>query len=151
MGGFHGLRPELKQDSQGDEQDGLLKGIYVIREFCLEKKTNLFLVREKMLQQNDQWRALIYKLLDYRIIHNCANALTHKSQTGTFQAFAIDIGCYAHLRKLQNKFTEIDVSSSEAKEAMRSAPILEAAQLDSLLASAPSNAEEAMLKTEDEG
>ncbi|WHQ69250.1 hypothetical protein [Methylorubrum extorquens] len=41
---------ELKQDSKGDEQDDLLKGIYIIREFCLEKKTNLFLVRERMLQ-----------------------------------------------------------------------------------------------------
>ncbi len=27
---------ELKQDSKGEEQDDLLKGIYVIREFCLE-------------------------------------------------------------------------------------------------------------------
>lgn len=42
---------ELKQDSKGEEQDDLLKGIYIIREFCLEKKTNLFVVKERMLQQ----------------------------------------------------------------------------------------------------
>lgn len=29
---------ELKQDSQDDEQDDLLKGIYTLREFCLQKK-----------------------------------------------------------------------------------------------------------------
>lgn len=48
---------ELKQvqDSKGDEQDDLLKGIYAIREFCLEKRTNLFVVQERMLQQNDEW------------------------------------------------------------------------------------------------
>ena len=53
---------ELKQDSKGDEQDELLKGIYAIREFCLEKETNLFVVQERMLQQNDEWRALFNRL-----------------------------------------------------------------------------------------
>jgi|tagenome__1003787_1003787.scaffolds.fasta_scaffold20909143_3 hypothetical protein len=40
---------ELKQDSKGEEQDDLLKGIYIIREFCLEKRTSLFVVQERML------------------------------------------------------------------------------------------------------
>ncbi|MBZ9566378.1 hypothetical protein [Modicisalibacter tunisiensis] len=115
---------ELKQDSQDQEQEGLLKGIYLIREFCLERKTNIFNISEELLKRNDQIRGLIYRLLDYRIIHNCGSALTHKSQAGTFQAFAIDIGCYAHLRKLEGRFNEIDVSTSQAKERMRSAPIL---------------------------
>ena len=106
---------ELKQDSKGEEQDDLLKGIYIIREFCLQKKTNVFVVPERMLQQNDEWRALFYRLLDYRIIHSCASAITHKSQEGTYQAFAIDIGCYANLRKLQDRFNEIDVSSPKSR------------------------------------
>lgn len=139
---------ELKQDSKGDEQDDLLKGIYIIREFCLEKKTNLFVVKEQMLQQNDTWRALIYRLLDYRIIHNCANALTHKSVEGTYQAFAIDIGCYAHLRKHHNRFTEIDVSDPNSKEKMRSAPVLESSKLTSLIEAAPQNVEAELLKEE---
>jgi Kef-type K+ transport system membrane component KefB len=33
--------------------------------------------------------------------------LTHKTLAGTYQAFAIDIGCYAHLRKLQGRFTQL--------------------------------------------
>ena len=45
---------ELKQDSKGEEQDDLLKGIYIIREFCLERRTNVFVVPERMLQQNDE-------------------------------------------------------------------------------------------------
>ncbi|WP_262299298.1 hypothetical protein [Microvirga sesbaniae] len=137
---------ELKQDSKGDEQDDLLKGIYIIREFCLEKKTNLFVVQERMLQQNDTWRALIYRLLDYRIIHSCAVALTHKSLEGTYQAFAIDIGCYAHLRKLHNRFTEIDVASPDAKEKMRSAPALDSSKLAALVEAAPANVETALLE-----
>ncbi len=136
---------ELKQDSKGDEQDDLLKGIYIIREFCLEKKTNVFNVRERMLQQNDEWRKLFYRLMDYRIIHSCANALTHKSQEGTYQAFAIDIGCYAHLRKLQDRFTEIDVSLGDAKERFRSAPILDESKLASLFAAVPENVEAELL------
>ena len=140
---------ELKQDSKGDEQDDLLKGIYIIREFCLDRKTNLFLVRERMLQQSDEWRALFNRLLDYRIIHNCATALTHKSQEGTYQAFAIDIGCYAHLRKLQDRFTEIDVSSPSAKDQMRSAPLLDQAKLMALFESVPKNVEAALLEAEE--
>jgi hypothetical protein len=136
---------ELKQDSKDDEQDDLLRGIYAIREFCLEKKTNLFVVLERMLQQNDEWRALFNRLMDYRIIHNCATALTHKSQPGTYQAFAIDIGCYAHLRKLQGRFSEIDVSSSKAKDQMRSAPILDKEKLQATLGSAPQDVAHALL------
>lgn len=101
-----------------------------------------------MLQQNDTWRALFYRLLDYRIIHSCATALTHKSQPGTFQAFAIDIGCYAHLRKLQDRFVEVDISSHDAKEKMRSAPVLEESKLSSLFGTAPANVEAALLDTE---
>lgn len=136
---------ELKQDSQEDEQVDLLRGIYLIREFCFAKKTNIFLVRERDLQQNDQWRALFYRLLDYRIIHQCASTLTHKSTTvGNYSAFAIDIGCYAHLRKHTGRFSEIDVSDPEAKDKMRSAPILEQAELNTVYESLPDNIEEAL-------
>ena len=138
---------ELKQDSKVDEQDDLLKGIYTIREFCLGKKTNIFLVEEKMLKQNDDWRALFNRLMDYRIIHNCATALTHKSQPGTYQAFAIDIGCYAHLRKHQRRFSEIDVAYSKAKDQMRSAPILDAVTLQETFRLVPSDVERALLES----
>jgi len=141
---------ELKQDSKGEEQDELIKGIYIIRSFCLDRKTNIFVVAERMLQQHDEWRNLIYRLLDYRIIHNCASALTHKSLEGTYQAFAIDIGCYAHLRKLQARFTEIDVSSADAKDRMRSAPMLDAAKLAELVKSAPVDIEEALAAQDEE-
>jgi hypothetical protein len=136
---------ELKQDSKGEEQDDLLKGIYIIREFCLEKRTNVFVVPERMLQQNDEWRALFYRLLDYRIIHSCASTITHKSQEGTYQAFAIDIGCYANLRKLKDRFTEVDVSIEDAKEQMRSAPILDGKILEQKIQQAPAKIEEALL------
>jgi len=141
---------ELKQDSKLDEQDDLLKGIYAIREFCLDKKTNVFMVEERMLKQSEEWRALFNRLMDYRIIHNCATALTHKSQPGTYQAFAIDIGCYAHLRKLQGRFGEVDVSSSKAKEQMRSAPILDGSKLQATIKSAPQDVEEALLSGDEE-
>ena len=121
---------ELKQDSKIDEQDDLLKGIYAIREFCLTRQTNVFLVEERTLQQNNQWRALFNRLMDYRIIHNCATALTHKRQPGTYQAFAIDIGCYAHLRKLKGRFTEVDVGDPGSKDQMRSSPIFDIFRLE---------------------
>jgi hypothetical protein len=92
---------ELKQDSQADEQDVLIAGIYVLREFCLSKKTNVFLVPEQLLQQEEAWKSLFSRLVDYRIIHQAGSALTHKSQPGNYQAFAIDIGCYAHFRKME--------------------------------------------------
>lgn len=136
---------ELKQDSEGGEQDTLMKGIYVLREFCLKKQANVFVVSERMLQQRDDLRNLVNRLLDYRIIHNAGSALTHKSQQGTYQAFAIDIGCYAHLRKLDGRFSELDLSGTDAKEKMRSAPILDEREFATLWGSAPQNAEAALL------
>jgi hypothetical protein len=136
---------ELKQDSQIDEQNILIAGIYVLREFCLTKKTNVFLVPEQLLQQEEEWKTLFSRLVDYRIIHQAGSALTHKSQPGNFQAFAIDIGCYAHLRKMEGRFNEIDVSKSAAKDQMRSAPVLNTGDLQALFKSVPFNAE-AVLK-----
>ncbi|MGJ4945710.1 hypothetical protein ACQR1W_34475 [Bradyrhizobium sp. HKCCYLS1011] len=136
---------ELKQDSQIDEQDVLISGIYVLREFCLNKKTNIFLVPEQLLQQDENWRTLFNRLVDYRIIHQAGSALTHKSQPGNFQAFAIDIGCYAHFRKMEGRFNEIDVSRPNAKDQMRSAPVLSLVDLQTLYKSVPANVE-AILK-----
>lgn len=141
---------ELKQDSEGREQDILIRGIYVLRKFCIDRKTNVFLVSEQMMQQEDQIRGLIYRLLDYRVIHSAGSALTHKSQSGTFQAFAIDIGCYANMRKLHGRFTELDLADSSARERMRSAPVLDVVLFDELWTKAPANTEAALLEEEEE-
>jgi hypothetical protein len=140
---------ELKQDSEGVEQSVLIKGIYVIRQFCIDRKTNLILVAESVLQQNDRIRALLYRLLDYRIIHSAGSAITHKSQPGTYHAMAIDIGCYAHMRVLSGKFYEIDLSATDAKEKMRSAPILDDKGFSALWDNAPGNVDEAGLKAQE--
>lgn len=140
---------ELKQDSADNEQAELIRGIYVLRKFCIDKRTNIIMVPEEMMQQEDLIRALLYRLLDYRIIHSTGTALTHKSSPGTYQAFAIDIGCYAHMRKLQGRFNEIDFTDTSGRERMRSAPILNKAQLEELWSTAPADAENA-LRSEDE-
>ena len=142
---------DLKQDSEGAEQSALIKGIYVLRKFCVtDKKSNVFLVAESTLQSNDRIRGLLYRLLDYRIIHSVASAVTHKSLSGTYHAFAIDIGCYAHMRVLDKKFTEIDLAEADAKERLRSGPTLEENAFDDLWKNAPANAEDA-LKDQDVG
>lgn len=141
---------ELKQDSEGGEQDILMRGIYVLREFCLTKKSNVFVISEQALQQRDDFRNLINRLLDYRIIHNAGAALTHKSQSGTYQAFAIDIGCYAHLRKLDGRFNELDLAAKDAKEKMRSAPVFGSTDFESLFQATPKNVEAALLADEED-
>lgn len=140
---------ELKQDSEGPEQEALIRAIYVIRKFCLERQSNVFLVSEQTMQSNEEMRALIYGLMDYRIVHHAAAALTHKSFSGTYQAFAVDIGCYAHLRKHQGKLTEIDFAWPGAKEQMRSAPVLEESAFLSLWAKVPTATEAALLADEE--
>jgi energy-coupling factor transporter ATP-binding protein EcfA2 len=136
---------ELKYDSEGAEQGTLIKGIYLIRQFCIERQTNLILVSEAVLQQNDTIRALLYRLLDYRIIHTAGLAITHKSQPGTYHAMAIDIGCYAHMRVLSGRFTEIDLSDLDAKEKMRSAPILDERSFSALWDKAPRDVNAAII------
>ena len=140
---------EHNPDSEGDEPATLVRGIYVLRKFCIDKRTNIMMVSEEMMQQEDQIRVLLYRLLDYRIIHSAGAALTHKSSPGTYQAYAIDIGCYAHMRKLQGKFNEIDVADTTGRERMRSAPILTKEHFVELWSTAPYNAEDA-LRSEDE-
>jgi hypothetical protein len=141
---------ELKQDAHTDEQSTLISGIYALREFCLAKRTNVFLVPEQQLQKDEDIKSLFNRLMDYRIIHHTGSAPTHKSTTGNFQAFAIDIGAYAHLRNKQGRFTEIDVSESTAKDKMRSAPVLDMTAIRNLLNNVPKDAEE-QLRTLPEG
>jgi hypothetical protein len=140
---------ELKQDSEGPDQHRLLSGIYAIRAFCMQKGTNVFFVSEQLLQQDSEIRELLYRLLDYRIIHSVGSAITHKSQLGSFHAFMIDIGVYAHMRKLEGRFAEVDITQRDAKEAMRSSPILDGDALEAGLQAAPSNPESALLADDD--
>lgn len=124
---------ELKQDSEGQDQENLLRAIYAIRKFCLTKKSNVFLVAESEIQKDDVLKTLLYRLLDYRIIHQVARSLSHKSIPGpSFQGFAIDMGCYASMRHLQGKFVEVDLAQPAAREQMRSAPVLDLMRLDPL-------------------
>jgi len=145
LGVFQRRIEELKIDSEQQDQDALLRGIYAIRKFCLEKQVNVFLVPDQALQEQDGLRELLNRLLDYRIIHSVGGALTHKSSTGTFAAFMIDIGAYANLRKLEGRFREIDVTAADAKEQCRNAPILDRNTLDHLFRSAPPKVESALL------
>jgi hypothetical protein len=134
---------ELKQDSQGEEQEGLIRGIYAIREFCLSKKTNIFLVSEQVLQKHNGILIMLNRLLDYRIIHEASTALTRKSSSGgTYRAYAIDIGCYANMRKTTGKFSEIDITAKDSKDKMRSAPILDVSDTDKFLTNSPENISE---------
>jgi hypothetical protein len=136
---------DLKKDSQSDEQDNLLRGIHAIREFCLGSKNNVFCIEESVIREDASMKTLIYKLLDYRIIHSVASGFTHKTKLGAYRAFAIDVGCYAYMRKLHGKMIEIDFAASDAKERIRSAPILSPDQLHKLLNSTPDNVEQELL------
>ncbi len=139
---------ELKADSEQQDQDALLRGIYAIRKFSTDKKINIFLVADQVLQEQNGVRELLNRLLDYRIIHSVSSAITHKSVPGTFQAFMIDIGAYANLRKLAERFTEIDITVANAKEQCRNAPILDESTLTNLYKSAPEKLEQALLAAE---
>lgn len=137
---------ELKSDSEEQEQDALIRGIYAIRKFCLDKKVNVFLVADKVLQEQNGVRELLNRLLDYRIIHSVGSALTHKSIPGTFHAHMIDIGAYANMRKLAERFTEIDVTAADAKERCRNAPILDETTLVQLYQESPEKVESVLLE-----
>lgn len=139
---------DLKEESQKDELDPIIKGIYTIRQFCFDEKSNVFVISEKLLQDNEKIQALVYRLLDYKIIHTVNTAFTHKSQQGTFRAFMINIGHYANLRKLHGKMKEIDLTALDAKEKIRSMPILTETKLLELWSTVPQNPEEKILEDE---
>jgi hypothetical protein len=138
---------ELKTDSEQSEQDSLLKGIYVLREFCLNKSSNIFVVSEQTLREHDNLKQLINRLLDYRIIHSVGTAYTHKSKAGSYQAFMIDIGSYAFLRKLHGKLVEVDLFDSSAKEKIRASPILDEKELEKMWKNTPEQIEAHLLSS----
>lgn len=139
---------ELKADSQVGEQAALLKGIYALQQFCAGKKNNVFLVSDKVLREENSLRQLLNRLLDYRIVHAVGSTLTHKTKTleGTFQAYMIDIGAYANMRKLQDRFTEIDITASDVRERLRNAPVLDSSTLLKLYNSAPTLTDDAIFR-----
>ena len=141
---------DLKKDSHADQQDALLRGIYAIREFCLSNKSNAFVIEERELRDSPILNELVYRLLDYRIVHMAASAFTHKTHPGTYRSFVIDVGCYGFWRKLEGKMNEIDVSDKEAKERMRSSARLTSAVLEDLRRKAPSHVESAIKRDPDE-
>ena len=140
---------ELKQDSQTGEEDVLLRGVYAVRQFALDKQSNVFFISEQLLRTNDAVSDLINRLLDYRIIHSISPAMTHKSRPrDPFHSFMIDVGCYAHMRILAGRLKEYDLSSPTAREDIRSAPILSGEDLEKLFEATPDNVEEELLKEE---
>jgi len=139
LGVFQRRIAELKDDSEQQDQDILLKGIHAITSFCLDKKENVFLVPDQALQEQNGLRELLNRLLDYRIIHSVAIALTHKSSPGTFTAYMLDIGAYAKYRKLEGRFKEIDVTSTDVREGCRNSPVLGRNALLDLLSTAPAD------------
>ncbi len=128
---------ELKVDAEERDQDVLLKGINAITRFCLEKQENVFLIPDQALQEQNGLRELLNRLLDYRIIHSVAIALTHKTISGTFSAYALDIGAYAKFRKLEGRFKEVDITAADARERCRNSPVLTRDTLLNLLSDAP--------------
>ena len=140
---------ELKTDSEQSEQDSLLKGIYVLREFCLSKKNNIFMVSEQTLREHEILKELLNRLLDYRIVHSVGSAYTHKSKPGSYQAFMIDIGSYAFLRKLHGKLEEIDLFETTAKEKIRAAPIVDEKEIERMWKATPENVEVTLLSHEE--
>jgi hypothetical protein len=137
MGVFQRRIEELKEDCEQQDQDTLLRGIHAITKFCLDRKVNVFLVPDQALQEPNGLRELLNRLLDYRIIHSVATALTHKSVGGTFSAYALDIGAYAKYRKLEGRFREVDITAPDSREQCRNSPILAGDELIQLLKTSP--------------
>jgi len=136
---------ELKSDAQLSEQPLLLQGIYTIRQFCLAKQVNSFVVEERTLQEDRQLKALFDRLLDYRLIHELGTAFTHKSRQGTFRGYIIDVGFYAGIRKLRGKVAELDLTQQDWRERVRSSPELAASELKKLWHDAPVDVESKLL------
>lgn len=142
---------ELKTEAHLEEQPLLLRGIYTIRQFCLEeKKVNSFVVEEKEIQEKKRFKALLDRLLDYRLIHELGTAFTHKSQPGTFRGYIVDVGFYASLRKLQGKVTELNLSSDEWKEGIRSSPVLRYSDMLKIWNAAPEDIESVLREEDDD-
>jgi hypothetical protein len=140
---------DLKKDSHQEEQEALINAAWIIREFSLENKRNVFLVDEAEYKAEGPFSKILKRLVDYRVIHPLGEAVTHKRERGTFRAYAVDYGFYAHMRILEGRFNEVDLTDpKDAKGKIRSSPILRQEDMQKLWDDLPDDAEASLIEPE---
>ena len=89
-------RDELNRDTLG-EREGLEKALLVIQQFCIDNKTNCFLV-ERDIETPET--SLIRELVDLRFIHVVASRTTVRRRAGTlYMAYMLDVSQYTGERR----------------------------------------------------
>jgi hypothetical protein len=119
-------KDELKIDADSqdlNDLEGLFNKIYA---FCVDgKMKNVFQIDREQERSKPKEYSYILKLADLRLIHLVALARSNPTHAGkVFDIYCLDVGSYAHLRKLEGKLDEIDLSEGKnAIDRLRSAPI----------------------------
>lgn len=123
---FQAKRTDLNSDSEKGESEQLMTLFDQINEFCLAKKKNTFMIdRDSASERQDDYQRLL-RLADFRLIHKISSARSNPTVPGkSFDTYMLDIGCYAYMRKLTGKLSEIDLTKNESVlvDELRTAPI----------------------------
>jgi hypothetical protein len=121
----------MRRDS-GEEDAVLEEYLHRIKAFVYaEKRTNAFLVAKDDLDHDAQVRQAIRELVDLRLIHLVDNNTSRAPSDGRrYEAYILDIGLYDNPRP--RSFAQIEPGQRDdkaRKDALRAAPVLEAAKL----------------------
>ena len=111
----------LEKDST--EQSNLLESImFMIRDKVFtEKRTNIFLLENEGLEQNENVKQLIRELIDLRFIHVVdSNTSAAPSDGKRYSAYLLDVSLYTNGRP--RNFKEIEPDIKKRRDDIRSAP-----------------------------
>lgn len=125
---FADKKEDLKRDADSSEVDHLYSLFSKISAFCLEEKQkNIFQISKDSEEKKPDDYFRLLKLADFRLIHLISTSRSNPTHPGkVFDIYCLDLGTYAHIRKLSGKLDEIDLSlGKESIDKLRTAPIFE--------------------------
>lgn len=111
----------LEKDST--EESNILEAVMThLKDFVFtQKRTNVFLIENESLEQNDKVKTIIKELIDLRFIHIVdSNTSAAPSDGRRYSAYLLDVSLYTNGRP--REFKEIEPDIKKRRDDIRSAP-----------------------------
>ena len=122
-------KDDLKKDSDKNEVESITRLFEKIKNFIIEEKgRNCFLIKRNQESLYPNIHKQILRLADFRLIHRVSSAISHPAQPGeSFDAYIIDLGAYAYIRKMKGKVEEVELvdTSRAGKDTLRTSPVFD--------------------------
>lgn len=123
---FQSKRSDMNTDAESGEAERLMSLFERINEFCHKRGKNTFMIDCNLASTDPHGLQSILRLADFRLIHKISSSRSNPGHPGAvFDTYMLDIGAYAHMRKLTGRLSEIDLTRKGKTliDELRTAPV----------------------------